>query len=191
MANESFGSDEGAAVGFSGEAPNATAENRSCGIESNELSPASLTQISPIPTGFSQEYPLNIRERLFLGLIGCTLLSLFAIASTLTPDRQGYGTHQQLGLPPCSIRTLFGIPCPTCGMTTSFAHFVRGDLVGACRVNPAGLMVAGACFLLIPWSLAGVIRGRLLWVSAPVESALILLSLLVGTSLLTWIIQVV
>lgn len=191
VADGIFIGEEGTVPGFSGEAINAPAENRSCGIQPNELSPLPLTHISSIFTGFSLGYPLNFRERLFLGLIGCSLLSLFVIASCLTPDRQGYGTHQQLGLPPCSIRTLFEIPCPTCGMTTSFAHFVRGDLVGACRVNPAGLLVACACFLLIPWSLAGVIRARLLWVSAPIEAALTLLSLLVGVSLLTWIIQIV
>ena len=75
-------------------------------------------------------------------------------------------------------------------MTTSFAHFVRGDLISACRVNPAGLVIALCCLLTIPWSVAGIIRGRLLWVTAPVETALALSLILIGVSLLAWIVQV-
>lgn len=75
-------------------------------------------------------------------------------------------------------------------MTTSFAHFVRGDLLSACRVNPAGLVVALSCLMMIPWSLWGIIRGKLLWVGAPAESAVTGCLCLVGVSLVTWLIQI-
>ncbi len=189
MADDGFSREAEGSLEISSVGAGAAIENRSCESGVNELSPPPLIQFSSIPTDISREYPLNPWERMFLGLIGCTLVCLFAIAASLTPEQQGYGTHQQLGLPPCSIRKLFGISCPTCGMTTSFAYFVRGNIVGACRVNPAGLLVAASCFLFIPWSFIGVIRGKLLWVSAPVETALLLVSLLIGVSLITWIIQ--
>ncbi|MEV6342978.1 DUF2752 domain-containing protein [Actinoplanes sp. NPDC051851] len=40
-----------------------------------------------------------------------------------------------LGLP-CGMRTLFGIPCPACGMTTAAVALMRGDAGGALRANP-------------------------------------------------------
>lgn len=65
-----------------------------------------------------------------------------AIARGLQPATAGLGTHQQLGLPPCSARILFGIRCPACGMTTSWAHFTRGDWVASGRANAGGLSLA-------------------------------------------------
>ena len=50
-------------------------------------------------------------------LAGC--VALLSVAAWLTPDELGVGSHQQLGLPPCSMLTLTGYPCPTCGMTTA------------------------------------------------------------------------
>lgn len=166
-------------------------KNRSCEFAGNKLSPAPLDSISSIPTGLARGYPLKRLERLFLAVLAFALTGLFVVATSLNPEPRGFGTHQQLGLPPCSLRTLFGIPCPTCGMTTSFAHFVRADLADACRANPAGLVVAVCAFLFIPWSLVGVYRGRLWGVEMPTDTALLLSGILVGLSLITWVIQIV
>ena len=64
------------------------------------------------------------------------------IAAILSPDPSGLGTHQQLGLPPCSARLLLGIRCPACGMTTSWSHFMRGQWVQSIQANLAGFMLA-------------------------------------------------
>ncbi|MEU4563613.1 DUF2752 domain-containing protein [Actinoplanes sp. NPDC023936] len=37
---------------------------------------------------------------------------------------------------PCPLRTLTGIPCPACGLTTAAIAIVRGDLAGAFHANP-------------------------------------------------------
>jgi hypothetical protein len=71
---------------------------------------------------------------------GCVLL--FAVASRLEPARGGIGTHEQLGLAPCGMMMLWGLPCPTCGMTTAFAHTARGQLVSAFHAQPTGLTLA-------------------------------------------------
>src|SRR5262249_35105784 len=80
---------------------------------------------------------------------------LFGVARRLEPSPTGYGTHTQLGLPPCHFAWVTGQRCPTCGMTTSFAWFVRGRLDRSWQANPAGSLLAPACLALIPWLLAG------------------------------------
>ncbi|MEC8473090.1 MAG: DUF2752 domain-containing protein, partial [Planctomycetota bacterium] len=37
---------------------------------------------------------------------------------------------------------IFGIPCPSCGMTTSWALFSRGEFASSFSVNPAGFLLA-------------------------------------------------
>lgn len=46
-----------------------------------------------------------------------------------------------------------GLPCPTCGMTTSFSHAVRADFMAAALTQPAGLLV---CVLVAMASLGGL-----------------------------------
>lgn len=86
------------------------------------------------------------------------LLAL-VIAALLEPDARGYGTHTQLGLPPCGLRSLTGILCPGCGLTTAFAHAVRGQWSLAASANPLGLMLFLAVCLCIPLGVTAAIRG--------------------------------
>jgi len=89
-----------------------------------------------------------------------SLVAVLAVARRLEPDPKGYGTHTQLGLGPCAFRATTGRPCPSCGMTTSFAWFARGEPVRSWRANPAGSLLAPTCLALIPWLLAASARGR-------------------------------
>jgi hypothetical protein len=101
------------------------------------------------------------------GLVAIALLlaGVFAIAVSLRPyDDAGQPrrmeTHRQLGLPPCTFYMMTGLPCPSCGMTTSFALFVRGDLWNSLRANAVGTLLAVFCLALVPWSLFCAVRGR-------------------------------
>lgn len=61
----------------------------------------------------------------------------------------------------CPLRTLTGIPCPLCGMTTSVEATVRLDLESAVAATPAGIFaVAGALAVLI-------LRPSVIRLSAP------------------------
>ena len=40
----------------------------------------------------------------------------------------------------CPLRTMTGVPCPLCGMTTSVTAAVRLDIGGALAANPAGVL---------------------------------------------------
>lgn len=75
-------------------------------------------------------------------LIAGACCAVLVIAARVTPDPSGMGTHRRLGLQQCQFLVRTGLPCPSCGMTTSFAHFVRGNLLASFYVQPAGLALA-------------------------------------------------
>jgi hypothetical protein len=85
---------------------------------------------------------------------------MLLVAVWLRPSSTGLGTHQQLGLPPCGFIKLYGIPCPSCGMTTSWAHTVRGQLAGAWRANPGGMLLAVSAIVAVPWMGFLAVTGR-------------------------------
>ena len=110
---------------------------------------------------------LSRGERGFLFVLATGIVSVMAIAVWLTPDPRGFGTHLQLGLPECGFRSVFGVSCPHCGMTTSFAWFVRGHWRRSFQVNPAGLMLAVSVVVLCPWFFAVAVRGHWIGIRSP------------------------
>ena len=51
---------------------------------------------------------------------------------------------------PCPMRTLTGVPCPLCGMTTSVVEAVHLQVADAFAANPAGIaLVLVALALLV------------------------------------------
>jgi hypothetical protein len=117
------------------------------------------------------------------------LAVVFGVARWLEPDPRGFGTHTQLGLPPCQFAWVTGQPCPTCGMTTAFAWFVRGRLDRSWQANPAGCLLAAACLALVPWLLAGAARGKP-WGTRSLEPPLIgLVVATVALSLVSWTVR--
>ncbi|MFZ1932598.1 MAG: DUF2752 domain-containing protein [Thermoguttaceae bacterium] len=113
---------------------------------------------------------LSRRDRFWLAAVGLGLLGLLATAAVLRPNPTGHGTHQQLGLPPCTFWTLFHRPCPTCGMTTAWAYLMRGKWLDACRVNAGGALLGVLAMAAAPWLLGSAIRGNWLG-AAPSERA--------------------
>ena len=105
-----------------------------------------------------------------MGVLGIGTLTLLVIAASLKPDPfgTGYGTHQQLGLPPCTMVQVFGIRCPSCGMTTSWAYTVRGQLLGAIQANCGGMLLCIGALAFTPWALVSSVRGRW-WLGLPRE----------------------
>ena len=80
----------------------------------------------------------------------------------LQPSTRGFGTHQQLGLPPCTFLLLTGIPCPSCGLTTSFAHAAHLHFLNSFLAQPFGLLAFGLTVLSIPFTLY-LLRRRITW----------------------------
>src|SRR5690606_36433591 len=94
-------------------------------------------------------------------LAGAMVIAIpLAVAARLTPDPAGLGTHQQLGFPPCTIRAMWGVRCAACGMTTSWAYFVRGQLASSVRANPAGAMLAAMACVAVLNLMIHAVAGR-------------------------------
>jgi hypothetical protein len=74
-------------------------------------------------------------------------------------------------------------------MTTSFAHFVRGDLRQALSANVSGVCLALACALQIPWCWLSALRGRLVGVSFPAETLIWLLIAIFAVTALNWFLR--
>ncbi len=69
-------------------------------------------------------------------------LAVLVVAFVLTPNAKGIGTHKAMGLPACGLLETTGIPCATCGMTTSFSYAAHGDLLSSFITQPAGALLA-------------------------------------------------
>ena len=95
-----------------------------------------------------------------LGLIGLVgSVAVLTLSFWLSPDPRGYGTHEQLGLAPCSFLAVHGIPCLSCGMTTAFAGMahLRPDI--AVAASPFGALLFLVC-LGTPWHCVRCLRQR-------------------------------
>jgi hypothetical protein len=80
----------------------------------------------------------------------------------LQPSTRGVGTHEQLGLPPCTFLQLTGIPCPSCGLTTSFAHAAHLHFWDSIIAQPFGFLAFWLTVLSIPLTVY-LLRRRVAW----------------------------
>jgi hypothetical protein len=150
------------------------------------VSPRGLAAAAPQAPVRSFRWP----SRLGWLLLFAIPLAVVITATQLTPAPAGMGTHQQLGLPPCGFLVVTGVPCPGCGLTTSFAHMVRLQFTGATRANPFGVMLFLVTFFTIPIAAVGMVRGTSVLDTLErlhAEKWAILLSV---TSILVWVVRV-
>jgi hypothetical protein len=131
------------------------------------------------------------RVRGGLAGIAIGLTAVFGVALWLDPY-QGDGsarrmeTHRQLGLPPCTFYGVTGVPCPSCGMTTSFALLVRGDVGNSLRANAVGTLLAAFGLVLIPWCVTAALTGRTLFVRSLERAFTAVVLIFLGLMLARW-----
>lgn len=112
-----------------------------------------------------QWVPVSPSTRVAWGVIATAMAAVLVTAAILTPAKEGMGTHEALGLPPCSLVVTSGLPCPTCGMTTSFAHAMRGQFISAFIAQPMGLMLWVGTWLIAIYGTSVAVRGKGLWIN--------------------------
>jgi hypothetical protein len=118
--------------------------------------------------------------------VAIALTGVFAAAIRINPyDEAGnprtMSSHTQLGLPPCNFVALTGKPCPSCGMTTSFALLVRGDVVASVRANWVGSVICALWAVTLVWAVASGVWGRMLFV--PPHRGELIFTIIVGVVL--------
>jgi hypothetical protein len=123
------------------------------------------------------------------------LTAVFSIALWLNPYRadgsaRSMETHRQLGLPQCTFFAVTGYPCPACGMTTSFALLVRGDVANSVRANVVGTLLAAFGLVLIPWCVTGVLTGRTPFIRSPERAIAVVVIGFLTLMLVRWMIVV-
>jgi hypothetical protein len=95
-----------------------------------------------------------------LAALSLGLCAMLGVAAWLEPAAQGFGTHEQHGLPMCNFFRIVRRPCPSCGMTTAWTHAVRGQWRAAVQANAAGTLLAAAAPVAAVWAGGSAVCGR-------------------------------
>lgn len=96
------------------------------------------------PSQIADDEPSVVARRLIGLVVAIVALAILVLAAFLEPSPAGLGTHRQLRMAPCGWIVLMDTPCPTCGMTTAFAHAANGNLLSSAATQPLGAAIAVA-----------------------------------------------
>jgi hypothetical protein len=97
----------------------------------------------------STRYQFGLRA---IGALGLGIV--FVVSFMLKPSGAGLST--------CAFRNAFGIPCPGCGLTRSFAAISHGFFGAAFRMHPLGPAIyAGFALYMVKWAAEAVLHRRL------------------------------
>lgn len=120
---------------------------------------SSATPIGARPMASNETPATSVAEPLLWGCLAAGGIAVLVAAAWIEPDPRGYGTHTQLGLPPCGFLVLTGFPCPGCGLTTAFAYGIRGQWWLAGTSNILGLALFLIVCATVPISILAIMRG--------------------------------
>jgi hypothetical protein len=93
-------------------------------------------------------------------LVAAAGIAAVVALARITPDPRGYGTHEQLGLAECGWPQRYGMPCPTCGVTTAACWLVHLSPWRALATQPFGAALALAGLAAVTAALLDLARGR-------------------------------
>jgi hypothetical protein len=129
--------------------------------------------------------PLRVWTRLVAAGVALACLAVLVTGAALQPNAaRGISTHTQLGLPECQFEARTGLPCPSCGFTTSVSFFAHGNLLASLYVQPTGFVIALLCAMTVWAGFYIALTGRpvhRLLARLPVRGTLIaLLSVAIG-----------
>lgn len=91
----------------------------------------------------------------------------------------------------CPLRRTTGIPCPFCGMTTSFVNFGDGRIAESFQASPIGPIFFTALAILLVASVWALARGRKISVTLPPRARKIVRFAWLPLMILLWTYQLV
>jgi hypothetical protein len=112
-------------------------------------------QMGKQPIHHAAVIPVTPRQRLWAVSIFLATAGLFTWL--YLAQRMGYEVGSLFG--PCEFKQRYGLPCPTCGMTTAVLAFTRGEIATAFCVQPAAGVLLSALVVAACVSLAVAIRA--------------------------------
>jgi len=119
------------------------------------------------------------RQRLLAGLILSVVVASFGLLWLVANDK----IDIVLLLSPCGFKQKYGLPCPTCEMTTSALAFVQGKIFESFYIQPAAALLccilAVVAFLAFLIAVFGIYFGFLNRFFTEVKTKHIILALLV------------
>lgn len=145
--------------------------------EADPLIASPTTRVEKVLRWIGPWYRARRSERIGWGAIALCCAVLLGLAVWLKPSPDGMGTHQALGLPPCGFVYSTGLPCPTCGMTTSFSLTVRGRILSAIIAQPAGFVLCLVAAIIVGYGSSVALRGKAIWINWDRISARLVLCL--------------
>jgi len=92
-------------------------------------------------------------QKAILALCGGSVSAAFVLAGL-------GGGHAVDGPVLCPLRILTGVPCPACGLTTSFTELAGGHLGAAASASPAGPVLFAGCVVAVIVLVALLVSGR-------------------------------
>lgn len=102
---------------------------------------------------------LTLGGRMVAIVISLAALSVLIVALLLDPSTSGTGTHVRMGFQRCQFLRTTNLPCPSCGMTTSFSWFAKGHWLVSLYTQPAGFALALTCGALFWAGLYAAVTG--------------------------------
>jgi hypothetical protein len=90
---------------------------------------------------------------------GRQIAALWGVVALLLVAMSPWAPQLAAGAPGCPVKSISGLPCPTCGATRAAVALAELDLLAAVALNPLvaaawmGLVVGGLAALL--WSVTG------------------------------------
>ena len=85
----------------------------------------------------------SFRQRVRAGIVFLVLAAFFGLFALAAHDKIDIGRW----LNPCGFKQRYGLPCPTCGMTTAALAFAGGKIFKAFYIQPAGALLC--CILVV------------------------------------------
>jgi hypothetical protein len=103
--------------------------------------------------------PLRLNpDRVGYAIVAIGCVAILVVSRLLSPAAGGQGTHEQLGLPPCTFHLVTGHGCPGCGLTTAFTYMAHGEIASAFGANPLGPLGFAIVALLVPLAAYRAVR---------------------------------